>query len=153
MAGESTPETSFGEDSGISPRSRDGRSCRLSGDACRRCDLRSDLLRCASARRRSSYRCCGSSSAYARRLPCGSRPNHGCQRSWERVRHQTDGSHPSAVVFRLRAKSCCSQKPRKTVSRIRHAENLRPARDRPASNGRRMGAPLCGSLHGSRGSS
>ena len=57
------------------------------------------------------------------------------------------------MVFRLSAQSCCSRKPRKTVPRIRRAENLRPARDRPASNGRRMGAPRCGSLHRSRGSS
>ena len=134
---------------------RDERSrlCRLSDDACRRRDRRSDLLRRASAPRRNFSRCRGSSSAYARRLPCGSRPNPGCYRSWERARHQTDGSHPSAVVFLLSAQSCCSRKPRRTVPRIRPAENLRPVRDRPVSNGRRMGAPRCGSLHRSRGSS
>ena len=34
------------------------------------------------------------------------------------ARHQTDGSHPSAVFFRLSAQSCRSQKPQKTVPRI-----------------------------------
>src|SRR5450631_961633 len=90
------------------------RARRFSGDVCRR-DRWSALRRRGSALRRNSSRRRGSSSAHAHRLPCGSRLSPGCLCFWARVRRQTDGSYPSAVVFRRSAQSPCSRKPRKTA--------------------------------------